>query len=281
MKSLGPSPPLDLGMVSLPENLWNTPTTKLGRSSELGLLQETVRPEALGHRTVRISHCARQETCHSLDDQTGTHLSSRQDDISDADFGIDQVFTNSVVDAFVPSTQKAETARHRTMGECKFSGECLIEASTARAEQQQRSGRVDRLDTREYGLGTHDHSRSPAEWRIIHAPVHVHREIAQIVTAQIEEPGLAALSKETLRAEIVHHAREDREDVHSQGEPAEFDSYNSNKPSGGSTTTEKVPPPSLVTLVTKFTGISAPESSSSRSLAGFAITDTHFPRTTP
>jgi hypothetical protein len=277
VQSLSPPPSLDLCMIALSEHHRDIPAAKIGWSGELGLFQKAIGSETLRHRAIGIAHGSRKKPGHSLNDQTCTHFSTRQHDVTNADLGVDEVFTHPMVDTFVSSAQQTETTRWGQMRECKVSCECLIEPSTAWAEQEKRPRWIDSFDRCENRFGPHDHSCSPTKGSIVHAAVYVDCELPQVVATQIEESRLATLSEKALRTETVHKTGENREDVHPHFEPSESDSYSSNKPSGGSTTTVNAIPSSLDTLVTKFTGIKAPESSSIRSLAGLAITDRHRP----
>ncbi len=169
-----------------------------------------------------------------------------------------------MVDALVPPAQQAEAVGRRQFGRQR-----LVEASPARAEQEQRSRRIDRLDGLEDRLGPHHHAGAAAERRIVDRSMDIGRLLADVVASQIEQARTAGLAQQALGAEVVDERGEQREDVDAQRAHGES---RSNSPSGVSTT---ITPSAFDT--TKFDGTSAPESSSSRSAAGFAMTDTHTP----
>ena len=182
-----------------------------------------------------------------------------------------------MVDALVPPAQQAETVACS-----EFSSHRLVESTATGAEQQQRSGRLHGFDRLEDRLGPHHHAGSPTERRIVDRAVHVGGLLPDVVAAQVEQALTTGLAEQALRAEVVDESREQREDVDPQhlagrrwfpearaGGTSHQESR-SKRPSGVSTWIVSA---SIDT--TKFDGTSAPVSSSRRSAAGLASTETH------
>jgi hypothetical protein len=199
----------------------------------VGFFQKTGRSEALGHRTVDVTHGSGEKSGDCFDHETGRDLSTAQHDVTDADLTVAQMLAHPVVDTFVSTAQQAEPTTI-DVGRRQLLGETLIETATARTQQQQWPWWPSGFDRGEDRLGAHHHSGASAERRIVDRAMNVGRVLAQIVTPQIQQAVLAALAEQTLGAEIVDERGEDREHVDSHAGP--FSSVNSNNPSGGSIT---------------------------------------------
>ncbi len=131
MELLRSAPPLDSGVVTTPQHLGHFPATELRRTGELRLLEQARFAKTLGHGAHGVAHRTVAETGDRLDDQARSDLSPTEHHVTDADFAVDKVLANAMIDALVPSAQQAES----TAGS-EFRCDCLIERAASRAEQQ-------------------------------------------------------------------------------------------------------------------------------------------------
>ena len=153
-------------------------------------------------------------------------------------------------------------------------GHRLVEPAPAGPEQEQRAGRIGRLDRVEDRLGLHDHAGAAAERRVVDGAVHVGRVLADVVATQVEQTDRVAPCRAGSRRRTCRRgrgtARRRRSSSPGSRQPR------SNRPSGTSTV---ITPSTFDT--TKTDGTSAPDSSSRMSDAGLASTATHAPRLVP
>jgi hypothetical protein len=193
MKGLSAPPPVDSTVVPTSQNCWNLPASKLGWPRELGLLKQAFDSKTLRNRAISIPHHARQKPAHGLDEQAGSHLAPRQNNIAYADFAIDQVLPNTMVDALVSTAQKTEPPKFR-----KFSCHRLVETATPRGQHQQRTRRVNRLNALEDRLSPHEHSCSSPKRRIINRSMSIVGVIPRVMAAEVEQASLAGSAQHTV-----------------------------------------------------------------------------------
>ncbi len=141
---------------------------------------------------------------HRLDDQARSNLSPTEHDVADADLAVDEVLTNPVVDALVASAQQAETVGRR-----QLVGECLVEPTPARAEQEEWPRRRDGFDGLEDRLRPHHHAGATTERRIVDRAMDIGRLLADVMASQIEQAGAAGSPQQALGAEGVDERGEE------------------------------------------------------------------------
>ena len=153
VQPLSTPPTFDPGVVARTKDVRNAPTTELGWTRELGLLEQSGVTEALGDGTDRIAHRPVEQARHRLDDETGCDLSPAEHHVADADLAITEMLAYPMVDPLVPSAQQAE-ARVRTIGigqRGEFRRKRLVESAATGAQKKQRPrwiGFLDGVDAR-------------------------------------------------------------------------------------------------------------------------------------
>tara|TARA_Y100000766_G_scaffold255608_1_gene241803 strand:- start:124 stop:534 length:411 start_codon:yes stop_codon:yes gene_type:complete len=131
VQGLSPPPPLYQRMISTSQYLGNFPSTKICWPSELWLLEKPSLTKTFRQRPNLIAHYTRQQSGHRLNDEARCNLTSSKHHIADADFIINKMLSDSMINTLIPAAQQTEPLKF-----AKFKGVSLIECSTTRRQQQ-------------------------------------------------------------------------------------------------------------------------------------------------
>ncbi len=160
----------------------------------------------------RVAEHTRHETTDRLDDHGCGNLSTGEDDITNRDLAVAQMFADPLVDTFVAAAQQREAVE---LGE--FVGHRLVEATTRGRKVEQWPRRLDGLDGAKERLRHHHHASAPAEGGIVDRVVNVGRGLTQVVHSDVEMAVAATSPDHRLIGDVIDHLRKDREDVNPHG----------------------------------------------------------------
>ena len=129
------------------------PAPEVGGPGVLRVLEQPVAEALLGRGGV-VAHDPGHQSGHRLDHGEGGHLTAGQHEVADGQLAVDEVVGDPLVDALVAAAQQARTRRRPASSV----GPGLVETPAAGSEQEQRPGRVDRLDAAKTGSGREHHA---------------------------------------------------------------------------------------------------------------------------
>src|SRR5579859_6705681 len=208
---LAPPPAADLLVMPAQQHLRHGVPFEVGRPGVVRVIEQARRERVLAHRRL-LAHHARHETAHGLDDHHRRQFAAAQNVIADADFFRAEDLGDALVHSLVPAAQNGELRRRGEGPDPR-----LREAPPLRAGQQdrprRRRGAPDDVHGAEERLGLHHHAGPAAVRRLVHGPVAVVRERAEVPDHQVEQAPRAAAADHPRVERPGKHVRKDRHHV--------------------------------------------------------------------
>ena len=175
-------------------------------------LQQSAGKAVVG-RAVFVAEHAGDQPHHSIRDDRSGERAVGEDVIADADFLIDEVVDDALIDAFVMTAEENEMRKARV-----FLGDLLGErAAAGRHENHAGIRGAEFLDRGEKWLALHHHSLAPAVRRVVGCAVFVIRPLSQIMHAEIDKAALLRLADHARAERRGGDFGKDREDVEAHG----------------------------------------------------------------
>jgi hypothetical protein len=125
VQGLSPPPPFNQRMISASQHLGNFPSTKICWPSELWLLEKPSLTETFRQRPNLIAHHTRQQSGHRLNDEARRNFTSGKYHIAHADFTINEMLSDSVINTLITAAQQTEPLEF-----AEFRGVSLIKCTT-------------------------------------------------------------------------------------------------------------------------------------------------------
>src|SRR5215210_2383262 len=205
----GVAPPsLDLGVVPRPQDLGHRHAAELRRTRVMRVVEQTVLERVALVGLLATDHAGNQPR-HRLDEHERRKLATGQHVVSDGDLLRGKAFHHSFIHTLIPATDEGEV---RLAGQLVH--EFALEAAPRRAQQDRAAAIVaERLDRREHRLGLHDHAGSAPERFVVHGPVPIGREVADVVQVDLEDALGDRPAEQALPQGALKDAGKDREHV--------------------------------------------------------------------
>jgi len=186
LESLFLPPPGDDSVISRQEHRGHGHAGELGGAGVMGRFEPfPVSRKGLFFGRPVVSEDAGDEANDRIDNDRRGEGSISQDIIADGDFLIDESFDDTVIDSFVMSTEEDEMF---AAGQCRRL--CLTKRNALGSEKNDPGVlRPEISDSREKGLGFHDHPGTAAVRDVVDLPVFVGRVVAQIVKMDLNMTG--------------------------------------------------------------------------------------------
>ena len=169
------------------------------------VLQQPGRAVRLLDEGLGVADDAGQQPADGLDDDEGRDLAAVQHVVADGELGHRDVRPVRVVrgdprvDALVPAAGEAPA---RTRAASVLGGRAGVNGSPDGVGTISRCApgvRAPSSSAAPHGVGAHDHAGAPAERGVVDRAVPVRRPVAQVVHAQVEQPGGPGLADERER----------------------------------------------------------------------------------
>ncbi len=187
----GPPPPRDAAVIAAAQDLGDLPAPEVCGPRVLRVLEDTGR-EALVVPRGLVSHHPGYEPGDRLHDDARSRLPAREHVVTYRDLAVDEVVGHPLVDSLVSPAKEREPRRLRRAQGCQFDGQLLVETPSARAEEKQRPGRVDRLDRAEDRLRGQHHPRAAPERGVVDRPPRIlglRTQVEDLYLEQLPGPG--------------------------------------------------------------------------------------------
>ena len=206
------APAGDLGVVPGEEHVRDAPAPELGRAGVLGVLQQSGAVRFV-HRGEGGAQGAGEQTHDGVHQHHRRQLAPAEDVVSDGDLLVDGVLPDALVDALVVATDEDQVPSPREGG-----GGLLAEDLSLGGEQDDvppslRYCPAQALDGGDHRLRLEHHPRPAPVGVVVYGAVAVGRPVAQVMDAQVEEPGGAGAGDDALVEGPAEHGGEEGQDV--------------------------------------------------------------------